>query len=78
MAEAPPTQGLQMSAVPGDQERHLTCSQVEESGGRRIGGLVPGLMETLNPRADESHGGTQEVARRTAGAGDPAGGRLPA
>ena len=27
---------------------------------------VPGLMEALNPRKDESHGGTEEVPRRAA------------
>jgi uncharacterized protein (TIGR03083 family) len=27
---------------------------------------VPGLMEALNPREDESHGGTEEVPRRAA------------
>jgi putative transposase len=39
---------------------------------------APGLMEALNPREDESHGGTEEVPRRAAGAGDPDGGRRPA
>jgi SRSO17 transposase len=39
---------------------------------------VPGLMEALNPREDESHGGTEEVPRRAAGAGHPDGGRGPA
>ncbi|WP_138759968.1 DUF6869 domain-containing protein [Modestobacter altitudinis] len=39
---------------------------------------APGLMEALNPREDESHGGTEEVPRRVAGAGDPAGGGRPA
>jgi hypothetical protein len=39
---------------------------------------APGLMEALNPREDESHGGTEEVPRRAAGARDPAGGRRPA
>ncbi|SFF66653.1 winged helix-turn-helix domain-containing protein [Blastococcus tunisiensis] len=28
--------------------------------------LAPGLMEALNPREDESHGGTEEVPRRAA------------
>jgi predicted helicase len=54
--------------------------------GRRAGRTVvfatycpaPGLMEALNPREDESHGGTEEVPRRAAGAGDPAGGRRAA
>ena len=36
---------------------------------------VPGLMEALIPRKDESHGGTEEVPRGAAGAGDPDGGR---
>jgi hypothetical protein len=40
--------------------------------------LAPGLMEALNPREDESHGGTEEVPRRAAGAGDSVGGRRPA
>ena len=35
---------------------------------------APGLMEALNPREDESHGGTEEVPRRAAGAGHPDGG----
>src|SRR3954466_10439163 len=39
---------------------------------------VPGLMEALNPRGDESHDGTEEVPRRTAGAGNPDGSRCPA
>ena len=37
--------------------------------------LAPGLMEALNPREDESHGGTEEVPRGASGAGDPVGGR---
>jgi len=40
--------------------------------------LVPGLMEALNPREDESHGGTEEVPRGASGAGDPDGGRRAA
>ena len=39
---------------------------------------APGLMEALDPGEDESHGGTEEVPRRAAGAGDPDGGRRPA
>ncbi len=38
--------------------------------------LAPGLMEALNPREDESHGGTEEVPGGASGASDPArGGR---
>jgi hypothetical protein len=37
------------------------------------GCLVPGLMEALNPREDESHGSTEEVPGRAPGAGDPDG-----
>jgi transposase len=40
--------------------------------------LAPGLMEALNPLEDESHGGTEEVPRRAAGAGHSDGGRRPA
>ena len=42
-----------------------------------IGGVcrVPGLMEALIPRKDESHGSTEEVPRRTSGASDPDGSR---
>jgi hypothetical protein len=39
---------------------------------------VPGLMEALIPRKDESHGGTEEVPRGASGAGDPDGGRSAA
>ncbi len=37
--------------------------------------LVPGLMEALIPRLDESHGSTEEVPRRASRAGDQVGGR---
>ena len=40
--------------------------------------LVPGLMEALNPREDESHGSTEEVPRGASGASDPDGGRRAA
>jgi len=40
--------------------------------------LVPGLMEALNPREDESHGSTEEVSRGASGASDPDGGRRAA
>ena len=36
---------------------------------------VPGLMEALIPRKDESHGSTEEVPRGASGASDPDGGR---
>jgi hypothetical protein len=34
-------------------------------------GPVPGLLEALNPREDETHGGTEEVPRGASGAGGP-------
>jgi hypothetical protein len=39
---------------------------------------VPGLMEALIPRKDESHGSTEEVPRGASGSGDPDGGRSAA
>jgi hypothetical protein len=39
---------------------------------------VPGLMEALIPRKDESHGSTEEVPRGASGAGYPDGGRSAA
>ena len=39
---------------------------------------VPGLMEALIPRKDESHGSTEEVPRGASGAGDQDGGRSTA
>jgi hypothetical protein len=41
--------------------------------------LVPGLMEALNPREDESHGSTEEGTRRELRErGDQVGGRRAA
>ena len=40
--------------------------------------LVPGLMEALIPRKDESHGSTEEVPRGASGAGDQDGRRSAA
>jgi transposase len=40
--------------------------------------LVPGLMEALIPREDESHGSTEEVPRGASGASDQDGGRSAA
>lgn len=39
---------------------------------------VPGLMEALIPRKDESHGSTEEVSRGASGAGNQDGGRSAA
>ena len=40
--------------------------------------LVPGLMEALIPRKDESHGSTEEVPGGASGAGDQDGSRSAA
>jgi len=47
----------------------FAAQDLTQLGGRRC--LVPGLMEALVPRKDESHGSTEDVPGRASGAGDP-------
>lgn len=53
---------------------------VEDASGALVEAVcrVPGLMEALIPRKDESHGSTEKVPRGASGAGDPDGGRSAA
>jgi len=57
------------------QDRHLVMVDIDDT---IVECLVPGLMEALNPREDESHGSTEEVPRGASGASDPDGGRRAA
>jgi transposase-like protein len=51
-----------------NRELRKQAKQLEQENGFCAGRpcLAPGLMEALNPREDESHGGTEEVPRRAA------------
>jgi predicted dehydrogenase len=58
--------------------RQTTSVRGTSPTAKGAGRPVPGLMEALHPREDESHGGTEEVPRGASGAGGPVGGRCPA
>src|SRR5665648_1355 len=72
-AESPPSLHEHLGERP--HLRDVQPAVVRGVGGPRPADcIVPGLMEALNPREDESHGSTEEVPGGASGAGGPDGG----